>query len=237
MKTMMKLFVMLLVVAVLAPAALATFNAGDVRIWTWDSRQQGGGATGIYRSNVWPVGGTTTMQFNAPFIDSAGNGGQTFPADPAGWDAMGNYVYITAPTAPHSIRRYDLDGKIAPLGLNVIQPGDFTNEVGGFRGIAANDTAGRTGLYVSDSCPACPNDPSGEVRRYNLDGSFKSMFYEKSNPRASAPWGVLAKNMGQLTWFNGRLYVQNIDRGGAHNFDIGVFDSDGTYQPVEISGG
>lgn len=224
MRTMMKLFVMMLVVAVVAPSALAAFNAGDVRIWVYDSRDTGAGRTAIYRSNAWPVGGGTTMQTNT-LIDKAPG-----ILDPGGMTIFGQHVYMTTKTGNNQIRRYDLDGKIAPLGLSVLVNGDLSNEAGGFAGIAVNGQAGSVGIYVSDQCPSCPNDPAGEIRRYNLDGSFNSMFHEIANPRTGGPFGSnpVDKNAGSMTWHNGRLYVESTNSNGSWG-RISVFESDGTF--------
>ena len=120
MRTMMKMFVMMLVVAVVAPSALATFNAGDVRIWVYDSRDTGAGRTFIYRSNAWPVGGVTTMQTNTK-IDSAPD-----ILDPPGMTVFGQHVYMTTPTGNNKIIRYHycpVRSRIIAIGYDRHLPG------------------------------------------------------------------------------------------------------------------
>ena len=167
-------------------------------------------------SDPWPVGGTTTLQFNSPFIDSAGNGGQTFSPDPGGMAMFGQNVYIPSSSA-RTIRRYNIDG----TGMTQITNPDFSNESESFRGIAGYNGK----LYVADAGPALPNDPTGEIRRYNLDGSTDGMFYEKSSPRGNPPFGVVGKSPGRVRWFNDRLYIQEGGTGSPSR--IGVFDAAG----------
>ncbi len=244
MRTRMMVLVLAVLAAVtyVAPQAMAAIDPGDYRIWIVDDSYRGDGRTAIYRSTNFPASGTTDLSAGTlgPFIARAPSQGNAdnppnpaFPPDAGGLALVGNYVYITSTQnsgdpGTRTMRRYDALHDNGATGETIIQSGDNSNQAFSFRGIAGYNGK----LYVADKALNDPNDPTGEIRRYNLDGSSDGLFYDAGGgdgDRYTGPFGVLSKNVGEILWHNDRLYVQNQNVGASPQYKISVFNSSGAH--------